>query len=58
MKAYKLTELAKQEGKHYQTILKTKSEYVRIEIDRGKLKPLVRYLDKPTSEKLKALNIY
>ena len=53
MKAYKLTEIAEMEGKHYQTILKTKDQYVRIEIVRGKKKPLVRYFDKETSEYLK-----
>ena len=55
MKAYKLIELATQEGKHYQTILKTKKDYIKIEIDRGRRKPLVRYLDRKTSEAIKNL---
>lgn len=57
MKAYKLIEIAEQEGKHYQTVLKTKKDYVRIEIDRGKRKPLVRYLDRKTSEAIKTLQL-
>lgn len=55
MKAYKLIEIAKQEGKHYQTILKSKKDYIKIEINRGKKKPLIRYLDRQTSEKIKSL---
>lgn len=57
MKAYKLKEIADQEGKHYQTILKAKKDYIKIEIDRGKRKPLVRYLDRKTSEAIKSLQL-
>jgi len=55
MKAYKLAEIAIKENKHYQTILKNKKNYVEIQIDRGQRKPLKRFLDLETSQKIKAL---
>lgn len=53
IKAYKLKELSNLEKKHYMTILKSKQNYIAIEISRGKGKPLTRYLDKETSEMIK-----